>query len=218
MAAEATDVERRGPARRTSRQDEVVAASLALIAEQGMEGLTLRNLARRLGVSEPAIYRHFASKSDIVLRVLDHLEVESLELHRLAVEQGASGEGLRALRTLGRVFIGYAEMFVKDRGLAAVLFPEEIGQGGDEVKQRVLTLMAQTQSRLAAQIEAGQERGEIRGDVAGEHVAVMVMGTLRLAVTRWRLVRYETDLAAEVEGLWRALESMMRRKGHGGCI
>lgn len=218
MVTESVDVGSRTPARPTSRRDQVVAASLALIAEQGVGGLTLRNLSRLLGMSEPAIYRHFSSKDDIILHILDHLDARGRQLYATAADRGASGEGSEALCALRGLFTGFAEMFVRDKGLAAVLFPEEFGRGGDSVRDRVLTLMSQTQSRLAAQIGDGQDSGEIRSDIAAEDAAVIMMGALRLAVTRWRLVRYETDLVAEVEGLWKALESMMRRKGHEGCM
>lgn len=41
----------------------LVEEALALITEVGPEGLTLKQLAHRLGVSHPALYRHFASKA-----------------------------------------------------------------------------------------------------------------------------------------------------------
>ena len=61
----------------TSRQKEIVDHSIALIARRGIQELTIRNLARAVGISEPAIYRHFPSKTDILLGVLDLLEQET---------------------------------------------------------------------------------------------------------------------------------------------
>ena len=47
----------------------LVDAALAAIAEVGLEGLNLRDLARRLGVSPAAPYRHFADKDALVRAV-----------------------------------------------------------------------------------------------------------------------------------------------------
>ncbi|HTI26797.1 MAG TPA: TetR family transcriptional regulator [Kutzneria sp.] len=46
----------------TSRRDEVVAAALSLLDEVGLDALTTRKLAEKLGVRPGALYRHFDSK------------------------------------------------------------------------------------------------------------------------------------------------------------
>ncbi|HEY7024399.1 MAG TPA: TetR/AcrR family transcriptional regulator C-terminal domain-containing protein [Candidatus Limnocylindrales bacterium] len=58
---------RRGGGRRARYEPaDVVAAALALLDERGIDGVTLRDVASRLHVQAPALYWHFAGKSDIV--------------------------------------------------------------------------------------------------------------------------------------------------------
>ncbi|GAB6098023.1 TetR/AcrR family transcriptional regulator [Desulfatiferula olefinivorans] len=47
----------------------LIDASLALIAEKGMKALTIREAARRAGVSHAAPYRHFTDKEDLLCAV-----------------------------------------------------------------------------------------------------------------------------------------------------
>jgi AcrR family transcriptional regulator len=44
----------------------LIAAGLREIAQHGIEGFSLREVARRAGVSAPAVYRHFADKDALV--------------------------------------------------------------------------------------------------------------------------------------------------------
>jgi len=44
------------------RRGEILDAALAVFSEKGYEGGTMREIARRLGVTEPALYRHYAGK------------------------------------------------------------------------------------------------------------------------------------------------------------
>ncbi|MFN0248606.1 MAG: TetR/AcrR family transcriptional regulator [Kofleriaceae bacterium] len=44
----------------------LIAAGLKEITQHGIEGFSLRGVARRAGVSAPAVYRHFADKDDLV--------------------------------------------------------------------------------------------------------------------------------------------------------
>ena len=55
----------------TVRQQEIIDAALALIAEQGIQNLTIKNIAAALKITEPAIYRHFDSKHEIQAPIYD---------------------------------------------------------------------------------------------------------------------------------------------------
>lgn len=49
-------------ARLTPRAEQILAAARGLLEEQGLEALSLRNLAERIGIRAPSIYKHFRSK------------------------------------------------------------------------------------------------------------------------------------------------------------
>ena len=55
----------------TGRHREILAAALELIAEHGYAGASLRELARRVGMSQPSLYHYFASKQDLVLQIVE---------------------------------------------------------------------------------------------------------------------------------------------------
>jgi AcrR family transcriptional regulator len=48
----------------TVRQKDILKAAIAIIANQGYEKLTIKNLATKIGVTEAALYRHFKSKRE----------------------------------------------------------------------------------------------------------------------------------------------------------
>ena len=51
----------------------IVAESLRLLDAQGADGFSLPKLGRALGADPTAVYRHFASKDDLVLAIADRL-------------------------------------------------------------------------------------------------------------------------------------------------
>lgn len=66
-----------GPRRRLSseeRRADFIQKSIKLFAEEGFESST-RELARRLGVTQPLLYRYFPSKKDLVSAVYDEVYV-----------------------------------------------------------------------------------------------------------------------------------------------
>jgi AcrR family transcriptional regulator len=52
------------------RRQEIIAAALELLAEEGYAGASLRKLAARLGIAQPSLYHYFRTKEDLVEQVL----------------------------------------------------------------------------------------------------------------------------------------------------
>ena len=196
---------------RTARQNEIIHEALALISEQGLHGLTYRHLSERIGVSVPAFYRHFASKADILEATVDYLQEVSADVFDHAEECGAD-----ALDSLRLILLGYAERFAANQGLAAIVFPDEVGSGDHGLQKRVVLHMEENQRRLKALITDGVAAGLIRPDIPPERWAFIVMGSFRLLVTKWRLDDHATDLVAGVHGLWRDLQVIIRPSAPAG--
>ena len=57
-------------------RDTIGAASLRLLDEHGTRGFSMPLLGRELGADPSAVYRHFASKDDLILAITDRLIVE----------------------------------------------------------------------------------------------------------------------------------------------
>jgi AcrR family transcriptional regulator len=69
---------RRGLRRGTLTADMLVTESLRLLDEHGIDGFSLPKLGRALGADQTAVYRHFASKDDLVLAIADRLIEEAM--------------------------------------------------------------------------------------------------------------------------------------------
>lgn len=54
------------------RREQILEEGLALIAERGIAGASLRELARRVGISQPSLYHHFPTKEALVEQIVHH--------------------------------------------------------------------------------------------------------------------------------------------------
>jgi TetR/AcrR family fatty acid metabolism transcriptional regulator len=58
----------------TDRQIEIMEAATNRISKYGIQNLTIKTLAEDIGLSEPALYRHFKSKNEILLSLLEYFQ------------------------------------------------------------------------------------------------------------------------------------------------
>lgn len=191
----------------TKRQEEILDRAVDLIAERGMGGLTIRNLARDIGVSEPAIYRHFESKHAILDGVLDRFSLMSLDVLN-------SGR-LDSLDGLGRV-----EYFLMDRyrrfagnaNLAKVMISEELFQDDPSLAAKVLGIMHSHREVVCGFLEMAVREGRIRDDIDGKSLFRIIFGPMRLLVKQWCLSGFGFDLEDEGRGLWEAEKMLLERR------
>lgn len=54
----------------SKQREEILASACELYLERGLEGFSMRRLARAVGVTAPALYRHFEGKEDVLLAVV----------------------------------------------------------------------------------------------------------------------------------------------------
>jgi AcrR family transcriptional regulator len=71
------------------RREQVIAAAIAVIAEQGVQHLSLSEIEKRAGMSRGQLTYYFPAKEDILLAVFDRL----VQMIRQRVESGGEGGG-----------------------------------------------------------------------------------------------------------------------------
>ena len=105
----------------TVRQKDILKAAIAIIANQGYEKLTIKNLATKIGVTEAALYRHFKSKREIVTMILSYFEeLSNRVLNEICESNNAPLDNIRKF-----VEDRYI-LFSKNPDLAKVMFSEEL--------------------------------------------------------------------------------------------
>jgi len=190
----------------TVRQKEIVDESIKLIAERGIQELTIKNISGRIGVSEPAIYRHFNSKIDILFAILDYFEHEARKL------VSSIDENDSALGKIKTIFISRCRVFADNPHLAVVIFSEDSFRSDSQLSGKVFSIMKYHAKVFSALVMEGQANNLIRSDIGADQLCLVVMGVLRLMVTRWRYSEFSFDLAKEADKNWEVIEKLIKKQ------
>jgi AcrR family transcriptional regulator len=176
----------------SERQTEIIDKSISIIGTKGIQGLTIKNLSKEIGISEPAIYRHFESKTAILITILDNFkEMASFMGATMKDNNGAAMEKIEFM------FSQIIEVFSVTPCFISVIFSEEVFKNDKILKEKVIEIMDQNEQTIETIIKQGQDKGEIRTDIDNNTLALMIMGTLRFRVKQWDLKNYHGDMKNE---------------------
>ncbi|HHJ64353.1 MAG TPA: TetR/AcrR family transcriptional regulator [Aquifex aeolicus] len=90
----------------THTKERISRVALRLFSQKGFKGTTIKDIAREVGITEGAIYRHFRSKEDIIEHLVERITGEIRELIR---EEVLTKKDIRKqVDSLIEVLINYA--------------------------------------------------------------------------------------------------------------
>ncbi len=130
---------------RKQLQESIYAAARTLLAEKGLEGVTIRAIAEKIDYSVRTVYLYYKDKEAL----LDEMRREGFE--QLATEMGTirDCDARTALFKLGKVYLRFAEenpelykLMFQNRIEPYPLDPATEGLSSQILKQTVLNLMA----------------------------------------------------------------------------
>ena len=188
----------------TTRQKEIIDVSIKIIAEKGIQQLTIKNISKSIGISEPAIYRHFDSKMDILLAILSLFRKNSHIILSKIISNKTS-----SIKQIESIFTNHFKQFTANPASAAVIFSEEIFQNDKRLAEQVKLIMQLNQNMIIKIIKKGQQKSEIRSDIPQKQLSLIIMGALRIIVAKWRLSKYSFDLEKEGAVLWISIKKVI---------
>jgi len=189
----------------TERQQEIINKSIEIIATKGIQGLTIKNLSKEIGVSEPAIYRHFENKTDILLSILDNFQEMSSFMNDTIKDIDDT-----AIGKIEFMFNKIIDIFTQMPAQISVVFSEELFKNDFVLQKKIVEIMDTKERAIEDIISEGQNNGEIRLDIDNKTLALIVIGALRFRVKQWDLRNQHTNLKAEEKKLIEGLKIILQ--------
>ena len=189
----------------SERQQQIIEESINIIDEKGIQGLTIKNLSKAIGISEPGIYRHFESKTEILLSILNNFKEMAEMLSGLMKDF----EGT-AFEKIDFMFSRMLDMFSETPSMVSVIFSEEIFKNEELLKLKITEVLNMHAQTIEYIITKGQEENNVRKDIEVKTLALIIMGSLRLLVKRWDLNNHNFDLNNEGSKLIKGLDKILK--------
>jgi AcrR family transcriptional regulator len=165
----------------SERQQQIVITAIKLIADKGIQNLTIKNLSKEIGITEPALYRHFSSKLEILKAVITNFQIKM----KPAIEK--LKKSTNSLNKIESFILEHLKIISNNPDFAKVIFSEANFQNEDELILKMNNMMNQSHKILETVVQSGQHNNEIRSDISSLNITRMIIGSMRLLVTQWSM-------------------------------
>ena len=190
----------------SERQQQIIDESIKIIDKKGIQGLTIKNLSRAIGISEPGIYRHFESKTAILTTILDNFMEMAVGLAGIMKTYNTS-----AIEKMKFMFTQLFDVFSENPSIVSVIFSEEIFKNEEILKNKIAEILNLNTQTIENIITEGQKEKNVRNDIDAKSLTLLIMGSLRLLVKKWDLNNHNFDLSKEGERLTEVLSKILKK-------
>jgi AcrR family transcriptional regulator len=170
------------------RKESIILTTIDLIDKYGIHQISTREIAKKQNITEGAIYKHFKSKNELMLGVLDYFSQYDSALFLTAQQKETAEEAIFFLvESLSSYYENYPS-------ITAVLLSLEIMRYDEALKSKVEDIYSTRFVFLKQIIQKGQETGEIPPILSSEMLTDIIIGTCVALCLRWRLQQYSFSL------------------------
>lgn len=175
-----------------ARQAEIIAAALRLAQSISPSVITTTDLASAVGLSQGALFKHFASKEAVWLGAMTWVAEHLLQSLNEAAQQASTP--LEALRS---VFDAHVDFVVRFPGVPRVIFHELQQPVDSPLKLQVRGLMQDYRQLLLRLLRSAMQRGDAPAELDAAAAATLFVGIVQGLVMQSMLSGQISTMRAE---------------------
>ena len=161
-----------------SRRDSILQALAEMLEESPHKKITTAALAKKVGVSEAALYRHFPSKARIYESLIDFIEDTLFSrISTIVKDASSTQERCRMIITL---LLSFSE---KNPGLSRILTGDALTGETARLHDRINQLFSRIESQIKQVLREGEYRENCRTNLlnsaAAELLVIIAEGKIR---------------------------------------
>jgi AcrR family transcriptional regulator len=164
------------------RKERLVITTIEIIDELGIQKLSTREIARRQGISEATLFRHFKSKSDLLITVLDYYSQFDADIY-----QSTKLKDMGAKEKIQYYINSYAEYYENYPAITSIMQVLDVLRYETELKEKIISIQNNRTNCMIQLIAEVKKAGEIRPEADSAQLTDIILGICREICLRWRM-------------------------------
>lgn len=156
------------------RQSEIIRVSIELAADKGVDSVTTQDMANAMNLTQGAIFRHFATKDDIWVAVIEWVRERLMK-----VLDKAAADASNPLQSIELMFFAHIAFINKHPAIPRLLFSELLHKKNSKLRQLIEGIIAGYEAKVAGLLELGKAQSLVSADLDSQSAAVLYIGMIQ---------------------------------------
>ena len=175
------------------RKERLLISAIRLLDEAGLAGVTTRELARREGITEPAVFRHFDGKVEVLQAILTRFSEFDASLENTVMENDM--DPLDAIRHIAEAYAGYYAGYPE---IADVMYSMDIWKYDRSLDARLKEIFGNRRNLMRTLVDKSVLSGKFSGTIDAEAMTGLLSGIVMSATLQWKMQGMSFDLRERV--------------------
>ena len=164
------------------RKEKVIITAIEILNEGGIHGLTTKEIAKREGITEPAVYKQFDGKQEIVLAILERFSVFDEVIINTIIEQKMTPKD-------GIIYFSesYASYYQSYPQITTVMFSMDVFRYDEKANAKMMEIMGRRYEFMKELTSKAKETNQIDTEVSSEELAELLIGIIWSTTFKWKL-------------------------------
>ena len=190
------------------RKRQIAGAAMSLIAREGVKGLSVAAVARKVGVVPSALYRHYKGKEEILEATLSL--IKELIMENIRAVKKESSSPLEQLRLL---MIRHLEMIQEFQAIPRIIFSDEVAASKPLRRTALFKIVKGILGQVARLVSHGQRLGQIKPALDPHTVSVIFLGLVQPPAILWYLSLGSFDISKHMKKAWPLFKKAIQADG-----
>lgn len=171
------------------RKERLVLTAIDIIDELGIQGLSTREIARRQDLSEATLFRHFASKNDLLIAVLDYFSKFDNDIYQSILLRNLSPR-----ESIIYFITALMEYYENYPAITSIMQIIDVLRYEPKLEEKVTNIVKSRRNSIIQMVDAVKAAGVIRPDADSESLSDIISGLCREICLLWRINGYKFPL------------------------
>jgi AcrR family transcriptional regulator len=172
-----------------NRRESIIISTIETLNEVGLQNLSTKLIAKKEGVSEGTLFRHFKNKTEIMIAVIDHFS----QFDNAIIETTINRK-LCSVETIRHFISSYAEYYENYPAITVIVQAYDSLMCDPELSDKVRSIITKRSNFLLRCIIQGKEDGTIKSDTNSELLEDLISGGTRDICLKWRMAKFNFSI------------------------
>jgi len=175
------------------RKEKLIITAIEVLSEVGINGMTIKEIAKRQNISEPAIYRYFDGKREIIKEIFRRYSIYDEAIKNTMLHNNMVGK--EAIKYLCKT---YAEYYQNYPEITTVMFSFDTFKYDEEINEEMKNTINNRYNLLFDIVSEAIAKGEVSSNNDAKSLTDSIFSILWAITFLWRIENCGFDVKERI--------------------